>query len=37
MFDELKEIKYYKAKVLLFKEIADFKNLMQNTLKKENV
>ena len=37
MFDELKEIKYYKAKVLLFKEITDFKNLVQNTLKKENV
>ena len=37
MFDELKEIKYHKAKVLLFKEITDFKNLMQNTLKKENV
>ena len=27
MFDELKEIKY-------FKEITDFKNLMSNTLKK---
>ena len=30
MFDELKEVKY-------FKEITDFKSLMQNTLKKYNV
>ena len=28
MFDELKEVKY-------FKEITDFKNLMWNTLKKK--
>ena len=33
MFDEWKEAKYFKAKIASFKEITDFKSLMQNTLK----
>ena len=37
MFDELKEVKYFKAKISLFKQITDFKSLMQNSLKKENI